>query len=364
VVLEKEEGIAQSVTMYTTAFITQIIDSSFVELVKLFGESKAKLVWESGQDAIKLIADIVKQENIDCEFKFVSAYTYAQDEKEFEELTKEYQAVKKSGIEANLEKDDGKLNFENSGFLEIPKQAMFHPIKFVKGLANAAESAGAKIFTNSEVLAIEGLTLITKTGQVRAKDVLIATYAPKIKEGTRFKKVMYVSYVYELEIAKGLIAQGLYLDMNNPYHYFRVDSYENFNRMIAGGEDHRKDIKINPDKNFYALEKYVKILLDGNNYKITRKWSGLILEPVDGLALIGEIKPHVFVVTAFSGNGITYSAASSLIIRDLILGHKNSYANLYNPKRTPTINQLVRKAFDYIQEIFGGAVKNFFSPIK
>jgi glycine/D-amino acid oxidase-like deaminating enzyme len=365
VVLEKNENILQNATLRTTAFITKLIDSPFDESVNIYGKGNAELVWRSGQDAIELFSDIIKKENIDCEFKPVPIYTYAKDEKQFEKLTREYEAVKKSDFEATLHKSirksGDKLNFANYGFLEIPNQAMFHPLKFAQGLADAAESAGAKIFTNSEVAAIESKIVKTKDWQVQAKDILIATYSPFTNVGTRFRKGMYVSYVYELEIAKKLIPEGMYLDMDNPYHYFRIDSYEKFDRMIVGGEDHRMDIKINPEKNFNALEKYVKETLGDNPYKITRKWSGHILEPVDGLPLIGAIAPHTYVTTAFSGNGMTYSAISATIIRDMILKNKNPYIDLYDVKRTPSLKQLTTKGFDYIEEFFGGFVKNLFS---
>jgi glycine/D-amino acid oxidase-like deaminating enzyme len=361
VVLEKNDKILQNATMRTTAFITKIIDTPFAELVDIYGLDRAKLVWESGQDAINLIAQIVKEENIDCEFKNVPSFTYAQDEKEFEGLTREYEAIKNSGFEAVISKDFGKLNFKNSGYLEIPEQAIFHPIKFAQRLAELAESAGVRIFTNSEALSIEGSTVKTEAGSVSFKDVLIATYYPFTQEKTHYKKAMYVSYVYEVEIPKGLMAEGLYFDKNNPYHYFRIDSYASFDRMIIGGEDHRKELKINPAKSFGALEKYVKNVLGSNAYKITRKWSGQILESIDGLALIGEIKLHTFVATGFSGNGITYSAVSATLVRDLILRQGNPYVQLYDPKRTPTINQLSRKGLDYTGEFFGGAFKNFFS---
>jgi glycine/D-amino acid oxidase-like deaminating enzyme len=359
VVLEKEDKILQGATLLTTAFITKIADSSFTELKKLFGKRKAKLVWKSGQDAINLIADIIKKENIDCEFKSVPAYTYAADESEFRDLEKEYKALKESGFSAKLSENRNKLNFSNFGFLEIPSQAMFHPLKFAQGLADAAEAAGVRIFTNSEVLEIIDKTVKTEAGQVEAKNILIATYKPLTDEGTRFKKGMYVSYVCELEIPPGLIPEGLYLDMANPYHYFRIDKYENFDRMIVGGEDHRQEIKIDPGKNFNALEYYIKTILDSNDYKITRQWTGPILEPSDGLPLIGKIKPHEFVVTAFSGNGMTYSALSAGIIRDLILKQKNPYIRLYNPKRIPSLKQLLIKGRDYAGEFFGGALKNF-----
>lgn len=279
-------------------------------------------------------------------------------------MTAEYTAIKKSGFKATLEKDGmkEKLNFKHSGFMEISDQAVFHPIKFAEALATAAESNGVKFFTDSEVIAIEDLTIKTKTGLVVAKDIVIATYSPLTNQGTHFRKALYMSYVYELEIAKDLIPEGLYLDSENPYHYFRVDKYKNFDRMIIGGEDHRKDIKIDPKKNFNALEKYSQNLIGDHTYKINHAWSGEILESIDGLPLIGAIKPHLFVATAFSGNGMTYAPTAATIIRDAILNRKNPYSALFTVQRTSRLKQLTAKGIDYMKEFFGGALKNLFLP--
>ena len=244
--------------------------------------------------------------------------------------------------------------------MEIPNQAMFHPIKFGNALAMLAEKAGAKIFTNSKVLTIENLTAKTLTGEVKAQDIIIATYRPITNEGTHFKKGLYDSYVYELEIKKGIISEGMYLDMHNPYHYFRVDDYGHNSRMVLGGEDHRRAIKINPEKNFKALGEYAQKLLPVGSFKIIKRWQSGVLEPSDGLPLIGAIKPHVFAATAFSGNGMTYAALSGLIIRDLIIGHTNPYIELYDPKRTLKIKALLIKGRDYTVEFLGGAFKNLF----
>lgn len=360
VLLEKNRQILQGATLMTTGFITKAIDTSFDELIWLLGEEGAKLVWKSGEKAMDLIAEIINKENIDCEYKTVSAYTYAKNLKQFKKITNEYRAIKKAGFEVALQNKSGKLFFDNAGFMELPYQSMFHAIKFAEALADRAEAAGTKFFVESEVLGIEEGVVKTKEGQINARDIVISTYAPLTNDGTRFKKGMYQSYVFEIEIEKGLFAEGLYQDMHNPFHYFRIDSYAMFDRMIVGGEDKRQDIKVSSGKNFNALEKYVKYLVSGHPYKITRRWDGPILEPSDGLALIGKIKPHTFVATAFSGNGMTYSAISATIIRDLIIGRSNAYVDLYDPLRTSSLRQKLIKAPDYVGEFFGGALKNFF----
>ena len=150
------------------------------------------------------------------------------------------------------------------------------------------------------------------------------------------------------------------MDQSNPYHYFRIDKGEKKDRMILGGEDHRHELPVDPEKQYIALEKYLKTLLPKGRYTITRKWNGPILEPSDGLAYIGRLykKENVYVAMAFSGHGMTYSMIAGKLLSDLILGKKNPYEELYNPLRIPTIKQLLQKGYDYTEELFGGAVKN------
>jgi glycine/D-amino acid oxidase-like deaminating enzyme len=52
-------------TAYTTAFITQVIDTSLSNLMKMFGAKTAQRIWQAGQHAIKTIETIVKKERID-----------------------------------------------------------------------------------------------------------------------------------------------------------------------------------------------------------------------------------------------------------------------------------------------------------
>jgi glycine/D-amino acid oxidase-like deaminating enzyme len=181
-----------------------------------------------------------------------------------------------------------------------------------------------------------------------------------------FKKGMYYSYVYELEIPKGAIGEGLYEDDHNPYHYFRIDQGENNDRMIIGGEDHRKEIPIDQNRNFNALEKYIQETFPGLMYRIVKRWRGPILEPSDGLPLIGRYddkEPNRYVATAFSGNGMTYGTISGMLISDLILGKKNPWEDFYDPRRALPFKGIILKGRDYIEEFIKGVVKNIIEPL-
>jgi glycine/D-amino acid oxidase-like deaminating enzyme len=353
--------VANGATSYTTAFITEVIDTDASDMISIYGKNRAKLIRQSHYEAIKLIEQIVRAEKIDCEFIRVPNFSYINEKDEREDLEEEFKAVKQLNREAKLMRAND-LKFPQAGYIRTPDQAKFHPLKFINGLVRALDKLDVQIFEQTEVEKLSGSKTITaKAGkhEVKAKYGIIATYDPLGNPVQTFaKKGMYVSYVYELRIPKGLFKEGIYEDFNNPYHYFRIDRQGSYDRMIIGGEDNRKEIEFNKQKNFNALKKYIAHILGSRKHKIVRKWSGYILEPSDGLALIGRYKDNQLVATAFSGNGMTYSAISAMIFRDIITGKLNKFIKIYDPKRTPAVKQLFKKGKDYVGELFGAAVVN------
>ncbi|MBX4206443.1 FAD-binding oxidoreductase, partial [Candidatus Parcubacteria bacterium] len=345
VALLEKGGLADGATSATTAFITKVVDTELSELAEIFDPRTAKAVWESGQEAVGEFERIVRAEGIECEFARCSDFIFAAGAKEFKQLREEYATCRRLKAGVMLREDGAALNFPNAGYLEVPGQAKFHPTKFLYALAEKAAARGALIFEHTEVIAVESegpVTVRTKGGSVVAKDAVFATYKPLTGAKTHLKKAMYRSYVLEVEVPQGLFPEGIYEDMENPYHYFRIDpaaARGDYDRMIVGGEDH-KDIFGNPPaaglgkESFKALGAFLARIMGGHRYWIVKKWAGPILEPTDGLALIGKIAPHCYVATGFSGNGMTYSMISSMLIADLIKGKKNPWAKVYDPTRS------------------------------
>ena len=66
------------------------------------------------------------------------------------------------------------------------------------------------------------------------------------------------------------------------------------------------------------------------------RWSGQVMQPVDGMAFIGRNPmdgANVFIATGDSGNGMTYGTIAGLLLTDLIQGHDNAWSTLYDPSR-------------------------------
>lgn len=366
VVLLEKGVIGSGATLATTAFITKVIDTNLSEMVSIYGSKVAQDVWRSGQEAIEEFDKIIAEEKLECEFTRCPNYLFASTKKQFEDIKEDFKFYKRFKLGATLYEQGDALTFPNYGYLEVPEQAKFHPAKFLYALVEKAKRNGALIFEHTEVKDIEGqgpFNIKVSKGSISAKQVIIATYKPFSSKRTHLKKALYKSYVFEVEIPKGSFEEAIYEDNGNPYGYFRIDNTGEYDRMIIGGEDHKDIFGKTLDKtSFQALGKYLDKIMNGRRYWLKQKWSGPILEPSDGLALIGEIAPKQYMATAFSGNGMTYSMISALLLRDLILGKRSAWQKTYDPKRAlfhP--KRLGTKAKDYIAEFWNGALKNMLS---
>lgn len=358
----------QSTSAYTTGFLTTGLDTSLSNLVQMFGPDRAKAIWKSGDTAISLIEETIRSEKIECEFMRCSQFTYARTESEWEEIQAEAKWARTFGFEVVTHKGDGPLPFKHVGYMEIKNQAKFHALKYILALKERLAADGVCIFDHTAATGIkrkgEVLVVSTAAASVRAADVVIATYYPFTKPWKLFAHTAsYMTYIFELILPTGTLPEALYQDMGNPYHYFRIDRENGYDRMIVGGEDHRKDVPVNPEKNYHALRNFVDKLLPGVPFKENLRWKWGVIEPLDGLPYIGALgsDPHQYIVTGLSGTGITMSRIAAEIITDSILGKKNEWFELFRPERIPTPYQLWKKLKDYGQEFFGGAIKNTFT---
>ena len=69
---------------------------------------------------------------------------------------------------------------------------------------------------------------------------------------------------------------------------------------------------------------------------IKYRWSGEVMEPIDGLAFIGRNpmdSDNVFIATGDSGNGMTHGTIAGILLTDMILGRKNPWESIYDPSR-------------------------------
>ena len=70
--------------------------------------------------------------------------------------------------------------------------------------------------------------------------------------------------------------------------------------------------------------------------EIVHRWSAQDLVTLDKLPYIGELtsgQSNILVATGFRKWGMSNGTAAALLFRDMVLGKKNTFQNLYSPSR-------------------------------
>jgi len=345
VVVLDDGPIGGGMTGRTTAHLVNALDDRFYELERLHGERGAQLAAQSHSAAIDRIETIVKEEEIKCEFERLDGFLFAPPDESKEQLENELQATHRAGL-TDIEMVDRApiKDFDTGKCLRFPRQAQFHPLKYLTGLAKAIRRDGGRIFTATHAGQMQGgdvARVETSDGHiVTAKALVVATNSPvNDRYVIHTKQAAYITYVIGARVPRGSVTKALYWDTPDPYHYVRLesvrDNQNDHDILIVGGEDHKTGQADDGNQRFAALERWTRTRFPMIE-EIEFQWSGQVVEPVDSLAFIGRNpldEPNVFIATGDSGNGMTHGTIAGILLTDLIIGRKNEWETLYDPTR-------------------------------
>ena len=351
----------------TTAHITHALDDRYTEIEKVFGEDGSRKAAQSHTAAIDWIENTIAAENIDCNFKRVDAYLFIHPSDTVDELKKEFEACQKAGLPVKWLEHVPDISAQKGPCIQFPKQAQFHIMQYLNGLAKAITRLGGKIYTNTHATDINKKGAKCNAFQVTASHIVVATNTPVNDLVTMHTKQMsFRTYVIAAKIPKSNITPALWWDTGDqdskwfsaPYHYVRTEEFdESYYLLISGGEDHKTgqadDEGIPEENRFDALIKWTKEHFPAME-DVVYKWSGQVLEPLDHLAFIGKNPgdDNVYIITGDSGNGMTHGTIAGLLISDIIQGIDNPWTKIYSPKRIP-----VKEAGTFIEETLNMATQ-------
>src|SRR6266550_2974559 len=183
VVVLDDGPIGGGMTGRTTAHLVNALDDRYFELERLHGEEGARLAAESHTAAINVVDAIVDQESIKCEFERLDGYLFVPPHDSRKILDDELEAAHKAGL-IDIEKVERVPwgSYDTGPALRFPRQAQFHPLKYLAGLAKAIKQKGGRIYTQSHAMTIEGgkqaRIEIAGGGVVTAAAVVVATNPP------------------------------------------------------------------------------------------------------------------------------------------------------------------------------------------
>lgn len=325
----------------TTAHLAWVMDERFFELERLFGLEGARTAGESHREAIRSIERIVREEQIYCDFEKLNAYLFLAPGDPIELLDREWTTVQRMGMPVQKISKAPFSSFNTGPCLQFPEHAQFHILKYLKGLIRAIIQKKGKIFSHTHVHRIQDGTpcyVVTDHNVISAQSIIVATNTPI---NDRFmihsKQASYRTYAIAGSVPKYSIPKGLYYDTLDPYHYIRLqkdETHPHLEWLIVGGEDHKTGQEEESIEKYERLEEWTYRrfpMLKEVHYR----WSGQVIEPVDGLAFIGRNphEKHVFIATGDSGQGMTHGTIAGLLLTDLITKESHPWASLYDPAR-------------------------------
>ncbi|MEK6324183.1 MAG: FAD-dependent oxidoreductase [Acidobacteriota bacterium] len=346
VVVLDDGGIGGGMTGRTTAHLSNAIDDRYFEIERLHGEKGAQLAAKSHTAAIDRIEAIVAEEGIDCDFERLDGYLFAPPGVSKKVLERELKAAHRAGL-INVEHVERAPidSFDTGSCLRFPDQGQFHPLQYLHGLARAIKRDGGRIYTGTHASEVEGggtSRVETSNGHtVTAEAIVIATNTPINDIVTiHTKQSPYISYVIGARIPLGSVTKALYWDTLDPYHYIRVqrvsaENDDDFDVLLVGGEDHKTGQADDGQQRYSRLEAWARerfpMIED-----VKFRWSGQVMETVDGVAFIGRNPGdprNLYIATGDSGMGMTHGTIAGILVTDLIMGRECSWASLYDPSR-------------------------------
>ena len=373
VVLEKDR-ICSRTSGYSTAKITSQHGLFYKYLIDSQGEEFARKYYEANQQAIRKIEDIVKKENIECEFEKQSAYVFTEKIDEVQNIKDEVEAVKQIGGEVNyLESCDipiNKINSESDNKIkalcavEFPDQAQFNSYKYVSKLAEICQSKRTQIYEKSKVVDVEDVEnsyqiLLENGVKVKAKYVIIATKYPIINfPGYYFLKMYQTTSNVIVVDPKEKLFEGMYINSEEPTISLRTVDDGDKKLLIVAGFNHKTGAKIDLANSYKYLEKIAQNLYP--QCEVKYRWNTEDTIPLDKIAYIGDFSKfmkNVYVATGYKKWGMTTSNIAANIIVDKIMGKENKYEDIFKATRVEPIKN-IKEVGNVLKESINSLVIN------
>ena len=310
--------------------VSTSIKPSLEKLSTKFGREKGLAIRKEGENALDWIEEFVSSEKIDCSFLRSGRYHAAHTPKHYEIITRDAEKLGRSeGIEAYAVPSSEQLKELGSevyhGGVVFPRHASLDPGKYHRGILQRVVEAGVDVVGNCAVMDIEkaadGFVLRTPKGEVKARDVIIATngYTTKLTPWLQRRVIPIGSYIIATEKLDPSLVETLFptnriaSDTCKVVYYYRTSPDRQ--RILFGGRVSATET--NPMASGPKLLKDMyRIFPQLEGTKISHSWTGTVAYTFDELAHTGQHN-GIYYSMGYCGSGV--SMASYLGMR---LGQK------------------------------------------
>lgn len=340
VLLLEAAQLASGVSGNTTAKVTAQHDLIYADLLERKGLDEARLYGLSQVTALEWIEERAGALGIECDFTRVDSYLYSCDPGQVEKLQQEVAAAVDSGLQASYERSIPGLTADIEGAVRFTAQAQFHPRRWLLGLALEIERLGGVIVEGVRAMSLtsRGAQVVhTSHGDVRARDVVVATHYPVFDRGLFFARL---EPVRDLAVSGPIDSASVPSDMClcvDDHHSFRTytDHVSGETQLVVIGEPYRTGQRIDVQAKHEQLAEWANTTLGLNS--VTHRWSAHDLTTPDRVPYVGRYHlsaEHLWVATGFGQWGMTGGTLAGLLLSNLITDTADAeLRDLFDPWR-------------------------------
>ncbi|WP_030380246.1 MULTISPECIES: FAD-dependent oxidoreductase [unclassified Streptomyces] len=344
--------LAAGVTGYTTAKLTAQHTLIYDKLRRTRDAEAARLYARSQYEAVRHAGEIAAELGIECEWEESAAYTFTRKAGRVDELRAEAEAAREAGLPAEFTTDTD-LPFPVAGAVKVTDQAQFHPVKYLRALAEDIRRRGGTLHENTRVTGLtegEPCVLTTEAGtEVKAGAVVVATHYPVFDRALLFTRL---SPRRELVIAAPIEAEaaprGMYITPDENTRSVRTAPYTDGKRLLViTGEHFTPGAGEDVEERFGRLTEWA-----GRHFgdlRLSHRWATQDNDSTDTVPLVGPLHQgsrHAYVATGFGGWGLSGGIMAGRLLADLIGGRTPEWSGLYDPRR---LGSVVREGGEFLK---------------
>ncbi len=309
------------------------------KLISMYGRELTQRMYAASLASMDCVEQIVREENIDCDFARCGHLEVACKQKHFDDYERQAEIIEVTFNHKLRVVQKHELNTEIGssiyyGGMVDEISAGCNPARYVAGLGRAAMKAGAEIFEHARVDAIErdsrqggtGWKISTSRGPVWAHEVFVGTsgYTGSATPALQKKIIPIGSFIITTEVLPAALAMELsprnrmIYDSKNYLYYYRLTPDR---RMLFGGRaaffpENDQTVRRSADILRRGMVSVYPQLADA---RVEYVWGGTLDFAFDIMPHAGQMDGMYYAV-GYAGHGVAMATYQGQKIAELMAG--------------------------------------------
>lgn len=300
---------------------------SLDRMIGRYGLEDTRAFYASQVEAISLVRSLIDEERIDAQVEGDAEIEIALSPKAFRGL-KEHADAQRTHLQLDtrvMSAEEFRASYFDAANLHgaVIQRPGFglHPLRYMRGLAAAAERHGATLHPHSEVIEWskqgDEHLLVTAGGSLRAKIVVLATngFMPEhLHRAFHGRPMPMISAIIVTRpLTEGELAAQQWRTTNPAITARRILNYYRMlpdGRLLFGGRGHSTGSEAGARSTFARLEKQLAALWPSwRGVQVDYRWHGLICITLRLTPCLGRLEddPSVLFAYGYHGNGLNTS---------------------------------------------------------